>query len=74
MKLILSFILCSLPAIIIGWLVWFPIRIWLFNLLPISQWSGFVKVVIVLILAVGGGITIPFFLFVIGLTIWAELN
>lgn len=58
---------CFLLSALTAYLCWFPLRLWLFSMLPVAMYAGLLKVVVMALLAYFGGILVPLFLFVAGL-------
>lgn len=70
---------CSLVtgiACFVFWLCWWPIRLFFFSLIPASAAYGWVgKIIIVCIIAMFGGVWIPFVVWILGLMlIFSLLN
>ena len=57
----------TVPGLLVGYLVWFPIRIWLFSQIPIDvQWAFWAKLVSCVLLFGTIGGSLPIWLIIMG--------
>lgn len=72
---ILGFTLCGIvPASLVSYLFWWPIRGWCFaQIPPEAQWAGLAKILIVCLVGYFGGIAIPVVILFIGFAVGKEM-
>lgn len=66
----ISSMLCGLA---LGWLFWFPIRLWCFSQIPPDvEWAGIAKILIVVIVGWCGGVALPFIFLLVALIVFLK--
>ena len=65
----------SVPGLLIGYLVWFPLRIWLFSQIPVEvQWAFWAKLVSCVLLFGTIGGSLPIWLTLVGVGVGIGLG
>ena len=60
-------------AAFIAWVAWWPLREWMFSVLPQNEWNSLLQVIVVVLIGWFGGVTIPLIiLFFAFLTFFAK--
>lgn len=63
------------PTIIgcfIGYLMWGPLRAYLYGLLPVNAYTGIMKIVVLLLVGYFGGVAIPVIGLGMSVVLWAQ--
>lgn len=70
MKKVWSVLFLCLAALLV-YLCWWPIRAWCFSGIPVTaSWAGIAKIAVVVLLAWGGGITLPLICLIGSIGFW----
>jgi len=60
-------------SVLTAWLAWWPLREWMFSVIPSTvEWAGLAKIAVVVLIGWGGGIVVPLILLALGFVCWAS--
>ena len=51
--------LCLVLSVVSAWAIWFPLRLWAYSQVPVCEYAGLIKLILLIVLGYLGGIAIP---------------